>query len=266
MEDVINFKSRFVDLSALPSDSLQRIAALVQARRANNEAAEEKWKAAQQKKQQELNVAIEKILDDESQAREVIAKSESMYWEHLHALCQEEQADFAESMQRYQKIRELEQLREKKIHLIQQKMFRETFKEFWKSKDPARCRSNTERARETIDDVTEMLSRGYRQSTIPFATDPEECWSRGLAVPPEAECPVEIASPTRGPLVLEPYHRFMARMVANYNSHLATAGTYSVLETVKPSPPKLPERKQVEYMSTPIATYMHNFQYTRIPE
>lgn len=46
-----------------------------------------------------------------------------------------------------------------------------------------------------MDELTRLLSVAHAPCIMPFATDPEECWRRGVTVPPDAQQPIRVELP-----------------------------------------------------------------------
>ena len=143
---------------------------------------------------------------------------------------------------------------------------REIFHTFWSRVDRTCLDGNvTHKEKAVINQTTEAIATAYEASLMPFATDPEEFWRRGVVVPPEAEQPVLIHSPKFGqsPVSAPTYHQFATSLIERYNQHREQNGMWMPpkAEAFTPSP-----RRMVVQKKSPIATYVENYPFHLPPE
>jgi hypothetical protein len=154
----------------------------------------------------------------------------------------------------------------KKQHRLQQEILRESFWNFAKHHNGSRddTAGGTKPSSVSIRDATTVLSEVYRDSMVPFATDPEECWQRGVTIPPSLQRPMVVPSPDRRSVHTIPsYHSLAESLREQYWAARGGAdrGVPIVLATTPERAQRRGREGSVEYRGTPFATYAHNFPY-----
>lgn len=276
MSDVIDirtFSSRVVDLSNISEESAARIAAMIAGRqqRLQLEAQSPAKSAAA------FAALFDDIASEERSNRDILRRTEQKEWEKMSLAIQEARQYTAQSLAAHQS----QAAEQKKIHQqqekIKQRILRESFWNFMKQSADASpvsrgstsslpSRSSGQRAAGSPDmrETTAVLSELYRDSVVPFATDPEACWQRGITTPPAQQRPVVVPSPDRRKLhVIPPYYALAETLREGYWTQREERGAPAVLDSLGVRTPE--QRSRIEYRRTPFATYAHNFPFSAPP-
>lgn len=223
------YESKFVDVGALPQDSLMRIAEMSRARRQRAMAEEEVW-AEQVKFRDEANSllaqSINAVADEEALAREVARKSEDKAFDRLMKVFEDELDRNRGESEKLKRIHMLEKRRDKKLRQLEQELHRESFRSFWSSKAAHPVETRPANDRTTLaNQTTTTLRHAYQFSAPLFATDPEEFWRRGVTIAPDLQRSMGVRANADGDgigeeLNLPAYHELALKLRAKYQHHV----------------------------------------------
>lgn len=259
MEDVRSFSSKIVDLRSIPQESASRIASLLRARR---ERAVADAAAAVSGEQVITSMGVDEVDAEEKFGREGILKQEQKGMDWIRRQLQDALQGSEASFLAYQELTKLEARRDKQARKLEQEMLRQSF---WNFQDreglqkPSRNAQGGKNSSATIDDATQVLCSLFERSMMPFATDNEECWRRGITNHPSQQKPTVVESPDRRRTTIAPYHEFAQSLRENYRSKQPE-------DWWRTSPSKSPSKHSTCYRSTPMSTFVHNYPYHAPPQ
>ncbi|RNF25760.1 uncharacterized protein Tco025E_01952 [Trypanosoma conorhini] len=95
--------------------------------------------------------------------------------------------------------------------LLEKQLYREQFLDFWR-------KQKRERLQRRPVHVGKVLMDAYKHNVLPFATDPVECWERGVVVPPELQQSV-VLSDSKGSVSLPAFHELSMRLRTAYHQY-----------------------------------------------
>ncbi|ORC85501.1 uncharacterized protein TM35_000341130 [Trypanosoma theileri] len=113
-------------------------------------------------------------------------------------------------------IHSMKEIEQKKVevsrrqNILEKQIYREEFLRFWEK------RKHQHHHRPV--NLSKFFMIAYSYNILPFATDPVECWERGIVVPPELQQSVEI-SDSEGTVSLPPFHELSMRFREAYNHY-----------------------------------------------
>jgi hypothetical protein len=262
-EDIRAFSSKVVDLQSIPKESASRIASLLQARRARvvSEAA-----AAGSQDQVITSMGLDEMEAEERAGRDGILKQEQKGFDWARRQLQDALQGSEASFSEYQKLTKWEHARDKKVRELEQQILRESFWNFQRKvgiADHSARRAPGERApaAATIDDATVVLGSLFEHSMVPFATDVEECWRRGITQHPSQQTPATVGSPDRRRTsTIQPYYEFAEQLRNEYRRKPQDEWwrTSNLNSAQRPT--------TTQYRSTPMATFAHNYPYHVPPQ
>jgi hypothetical protein len=272
IDSIRQFRSKVVSTSTLPEDSLQRIAELVQRRREQSAvgAAPASPTSTAASPDSSAKAALQRdravVIAEESSGREVILAAQAKGMERIEQILAEDGTKVAAMKAKMIRVQALERARQAELKRLADLQRRESFLAFWNNIDRSCLDGNVgHKDRAAINEGTEALAAAYEASLMPFATDPEEFWKRGVVIPPEAEQPVLIHSPKFGktPVSAPTYHDFAASLQERYKAHREQNGMWMPpkSEAYSPSP-----RRSFVQKKSPIATYVENYPFHLPPE
>lgn len=264
----------------LGMDSVPRIAAMFAARKARTLAS----RALRTQHKVQLSVSTQVSLDEtQMEARnkyDILCREEQKEYGELARKILESHESLKERQRRYEKVMRLERDRDEKCAKIQHKLYRESFVAFMEQQRQAADKAHSSPSAgfrspagrrttpqgDDMDSVTKALTKLYEPCLLPFATDPVECWERGVTVHPMAQTPIHIASPDKkSVLVIPTYHELASNLKEKYLAEREAKGGHLV--TGYPQVEQRPvKRNQVDYASSPLATYARNYPYHVPPE
>ncbi|CUI15340.1 Hypothetical protein, putative [Bodo saltans] len=262
-EDVRAFSSKVVDLRSIPKESAGRIASLLQARRARviSETA-----AAVSQEQVITSMGLDEMEAEERAGRDGILKQEQKGYDWSRRQLQDALLGSEASFNEYQKVTKWETARNKKVRDLEQQILRESFWNFQRRAGVAdHNTTKTQRERSgapvaTIDDATVVLGSMFENSMVPFATDVEECWRRGITQHPSQQTTATVGSPDRRrTTTIQPYYEFAEQLRNEYRSKPQD-------EWWRSPRPASQHPTSTQYRSTPMATFAHNYPYHVPPQ
>lgn len=260
-DEIRGFSSRVVDLRNISDESAQRIAAMLAGRRQRIQAeAASPAKAAVQ-----VSVLLEELDSEERAARDMLRRTEQKDFEKVGLAEQEARLSSALNFESHQRRIEAEKHIRRKQNKLRQEILRESFWNFAKKSERLidfEGKTKNIDASPSIRETTTILAEVYRDSALPFATDPEECWQRGVTTVPSLQRPIVVPSPDRRSAhTIPPYHVLSETLRHQYWS------TRDGSRVPLPTSPDVSQRREgpVEYRSTPFATFAHNFPFHVAP-
>ncbi len=260
MDDVRSFSSKIVDLRSIPQESASRIASLLRARR---ERAVADAAAAVSGEHVITSMGVDEVDAEEKFGRDGILKQEQKGMDWMRRQMQDALQGSEASFLAYQELTKLEAMRDKEVRRLEQEMLRQSFWNFQdreglqkSSRDPHGSKHSTA----TIDDATQVLSSLFERSMVPFATDNEECWRRGITYHPSQQKPTTVESPDRRKTAtIAPYHEFAQNLRDTYRSKEPEDWWRITSHTS-------PNKHSTLYRSTPMSTFAHNYPYHAPPQ
>lgn len=186
-----NYISKHVDISALSKDSLERVAELSRRRREQLLQEEDE----EVKMQEQKGIAAgerNEMAEDERLEREQLIRLEEKERDALRK--RGDSHSIKQKLENFNRVRLLEERRDKKIRALQQEIAREVFRATWQaptehrhSPRPHMLSSSPQLRQQGMREATILLRHAHEYAVPPFATDPEECWGRGVTVAPDLQ-------------------------------------------------------------------------------
>jgi hypothetical protein len=243
-----------MDLSNISEETKKRVAAMLRSRRERMMEEEKSYMEDLRQGEANLKFATElgaTMTEDEKTARLVVAKQAEKAFERLVKVFDEQFAHLSAGMLTLRQQKEIEASRAKKLKSLEHQLNRERFYLYWEHHNKQRrellrtlegqpggaataiAGLSPNQKRSNLADLsspaaqmhrmTAVLRRAYTNSAPAFATDPEELWKRGQALPPTAAA-AATAPIGVGDIDLPAYHDLGAKLREKYQKHIRTNG------------------------------------------
>ncbi|EKF30086.1 hypothetical protein MOQ_006104 [Trypanosoma cruzi marinkellei] len=194
----------------LPEESYERVVALARAYRQRLTETEQNCGTAHAFDREEY---IDSLLKEEAMRRCRIVKKEQDAMGIVVRLWTQRSIAFANELRtiREKELR-MEKAKKQRI-LLEEQLYREQFLDFWEKR-------KKEQLRNLPIHPDRVLMNAYRHNTLPFATDPVDCWERGIVVPPELQQTVVLLD-SEGSVLLPAFHELSMRLRTAYHRYRA---------------------------------------------
>lgn len=197
-----------LDASSISEDTRARVAAMLKSRR--DRMMEEEREFLENLRNDEANASFTReiagtLTEDEQTARLIVKKQCDKAFERIVKTFDEQFQHLAAGMLTLRQQKEIEASRDKKLRALEKELNRERFYLYWDmhqqqrndmlrhgvfAGSPKRDKNGQEAdvtsPEAQMHRMTAILRRAYENSAPQFATDPEELWKRGQALPPTA--------------------------------------------------------------------------------
>lgn len=238
-----------LDASSISDDTRQRVAAMLKSRR--DRMMEEEREFLDSLKNEEATATFTREIavtlnEDELTSRTIIKKQEEKAFDRLVKVFDEQFQHLSAGMLTVRQQKEIEASRARKIKALETDLNRERFYLYWdmhqkqrddmlrhgvggsagspfgsSSSKKQQADPNSQEAQ--MHRMTAVLRRAYENSAPQFATDPEELWKRGQALPPTAATSTTIGSQP-GEFDLPAYHELGKKLRDQYRKHQSQNG------------------------------------------
>ncbi|KEG13153.1 hypothetical protein DQ04_01181070 [Trypanosoma grayi] len=201
------------DLKELPGGSYERVAALTQSYRQRLAQAGSSVVIDHPLKREER---VNLFLTEEAEQRYSIERGEQNDAWTISRRWSKQSSLFGRELHAIKEARQKKEQLMKQRALLEEQIYREQFLYFWRKQK----QQHHHKRYSYPSDVVKLISYAYKHNVLPFATDPIECWERGILVPPELQQAVEV-SDDRGTILLPPLHELSMSLREAYNKHRA---------------------------------------------
>ncbi|KAF5226284.1 hypothetical protein ECC02_000407 [Trypanosoma cruzi] len=192
----------------LPEESYERVVALARAYRQRLTETDQNSGTAHALDREEY---VDSLPKEEVMRRRRIEKKEQDAMSIVMKLWKQRSIAFANELRtiREKKLR-MEKVKKQRI-LLEEQLYREQFLDFWQKR-------KKEQLRNLPIHPDRVLMNAYRHNILPFATDPVDCWERGIVVPPELQQTVVLLD-SEGSVFLPAFHELSMRLRTAYHRY-----------------------------------------------